>query len=200
MKRIGLTGGIGSGKSTVASMLVACGAALVDTDAIARSLTLPGGTAMPFISEAFGPDVLGIDGGLDRARMRQLVFGNADAKARLEAIIHPLIGQECTRQAEAAADRVVVFDVPLLVESRHWRERVERVLVIDAPEALQVERVMARSNWARETVLSVMASQTSRLTRLHAADGVIFNGDKTLTELEGEVRSLWEEWTLSATR
>ncbi|RYF67680.1 MAG: dephospho-CoA kinase [Comamonadaceae bacterium] len=200
MKRLGLTGGIGSGKSTVATMLVDCGAALVDTDAIARSLTLPLGAAMPFIAEAFGPDVLDINGGLDRARMRQLVFGDDAAKARLEAIIHPLIGLECTRQAEAAADRIVVFDVPLLVESRRWRQRVERVLVIDAPEALQVDRVMARSNWTRETVLAVMASQASRRARLHAADGVIFNGDKTLLELEREVRSLWEEWAQSATR
>ncbi|RZL67649.1 MAG: dephospho-CoA kinase [Variovorax sp.] len=200
MKRLGLTGGIGSGKSTVATMLVGCGAALVDTDAIARSLTLPLGAAMPFIADAFGPEVLDINGGLDRARMRQLVFGDEAAKARLEAIIHPLIGLECTRQAEAAADRVVVFDVPLLVESRHWRQRVERVLVIDAPETLQVDRVMARSNWTRETVLAVMASQTSRRARLRAADGVIFNGDKTLAELEREVRSLWEEWTQSATR
>ena len=200
MKRLGLTGGIGSGKSTVATMLVDCGAALVDTDAIARSLTLPLGAAMPFIAEAFGPDVLDINGGLDRARMRQLVFGDDAAKARLEAIIHPLIGLECTRQAEAAADRIVVFDVPLLVESRRWRQRVERVLVIDAPEALQVDRVMARSNWTRETVLAVMASQASRRARLRAADGVIFNGDKTLLELEREVRSLWEEWAQSATR
>ncbi|RYF48613.1 MAG: dephospho-CoA kinase, partial [Comamonadaceae bacterium] len=131
---------------------------------------------------------------------RQIVFGNQAAKARLEAIIHPLIGQECFRQAEAAGDRPVVFDVPLLVESRHWRQRVERVLVIDAPEALQVDRVMARSNWTRETVLAVMASQTSRRMRLRAGDGVIFNGDKTLAELEVEVQSLWAEWMHSATR
>lgn len=200
MKRLGLTGGIGSGKSTVAGMLVACGATLVDTDAIARALTLPLGAAMPAIAEVFGAEVLDINGGLDRARMRQIVFGNEAAKARLEEIIHPLIGLECFRQAEAAGDRPVVFDVPLLVESRHWRQRVERVLVIDAPEALQVDRVMARSNWTRETVLAVMASQTSRRMRLRAADGVIVNGDKTLAELEVEVQSLWAEWMHSATR
>ena len=200
MKRLGLTGGIGSGKSTVATMLVSCGAALVDTDAIARSLTLPSGAAMPLIVEAFGADMVDIDGGLDRARMRDLVFGDEAAKARLEAIIHPLIGAECTRQAEAAGNRVVVFDVPLLVESRRWRQRVDRVLVVDAPEALQVDRVVARSNWTRETVLAVMATQAPRPIRLRAADGVIFNGDKTLAELEGEVRSLWSEWTHSATR
>lgn len=200
MKHIGLTGGIGSGKSTVAATLVACGAALVDTDAIARALTLPLGAAMPAIAEAFGAEVIDISGGLDRARMRQLVFSDRAAKTRLEAIIHPLIGTECALQAEAAGDRVVVFDVPLLVESRHWRQRVERVLVVDAPEALQVERVMTRSNWPPETVLAVVASQASRRTRLRAADGVIFNGNKTLVELEAEVRALWEAWTPAATR
>lgn len=199
MKRLGLTGGIGSGKSTVAAMLVECGAALVDTDAIARALTLPMGAAIPAISQAFGIEVLDINGGLDRALMRQLVFADIAAKARLEAIVHPLIGTECTRQAKAAGDRVVVFDVPLLVESRHWRQRVERVLVVDAPETLQIDRVMARSNWTRDTVLAVMASQSSRRARRHAADAVIFNGDRTLSELDDEVRALWERWTQAAT-
>jgi dephospho-CoA kinase len=199
MNRLGLTGGIGSGKSTVAGMFVTLGATLVDTDAIARALTQPGGAAIRPIEKQFGANVLDLDGGLDRARMRELVFADHALKAQLEAILHPLIGQECTRQ-EAAADGLVIFDVPLLVESAHWRQRVERVLVVDAPEEVQIVRVMARSNWTRETVLAVMANQTSRQRRLKAADCVIFNGDKTLPELDAEVRSLWDQWTQSLTR
>jgi dephospho-CoA kinase len=199
MNRLGLTGGIGSGKSTVAGMFVALGATLIDTDAIARTLTQPGGAAMKPIEKQFGANVLDLDGGLDRARMRELVFADHALKAQLEAILHPLIGQECTRQ-EAAADGLVIFDVPLLVESARWRQRVERVLVVDAPEEVQIVRVMARSHWTRETVLAVMANQTSRQRRLKAADCVIFNGDKTLPELDAEVRSLWAQWAQSPTR
>lgn len=202
MKRlVGLTGGIGSGKSTVAGMFVALGATLVDTDAIARALTQPAGAAMPAIEAQFGAGVLDINGGLDRARMRELVFADRTLKAKLEAILHPLIGDECARQeAAAGAAGVVIFDVPLLVESARWRRRVDRVLVIDAPEETQVDRVMARSNWTRDTVLAVMANQTSRRLRLHAADSVIFNGDKTLVELAAEVQSLWAQWVQSPTR
>lgn len=200
MKRLGLTGGIGSGKSTVASMFVALGATLIDTDAIARALTQPAGTAMGLIADQFGATVLDISGGLDRARMRELVFADRTLKAKLEAILHPLIGEECARQEASAGESMVIFDVPLLVESTRWRRRVERVLVIDTPEDVQVERVMARSNWTRETVLAVMANQTSRQVRLRAADGVIFNGCKTLAELEAEVRGLWGRWAQSATR
>ena len=147
--RIGLTGGIGSGKSTVASLLVALGAKLVDTDAIARAVAQPQGAAMPALEAEFGPSVIAADGGLDRARMRELVFADPDAKRRLEAILHPLIGVECERQAATAAPgQTLVFDVPLLVESRRWRAIVDRVLVVDASEAVQLHRVVARSGWA----------------------------------------------------
>ncbi|WP_237288556.1 dephospho-CoA kinase [Variovorax sp. PAMC 28711] len=181
-------------------MFVALGATLVDTDAIARALTQPAGAAMQPIEQQFGAKVLDINAGLDRARMRELVFADPTLKAKLEAILHPLIGEECTRQEAAAVAGLVVFDVPLLVESTRWRRRVDRVLVIDAPEEKQVERVMARSNWTRKTVLAVMANQTSRQRRLRAADGVIFNGGKTLEELGLEVHSLWDQWVQSPTR
>jgi len=192
--QIGLTGGIGSGKSTVAALLVECGATLIDTDAIARSLTLPGGAAMPALRATFGDDVADASGGLDRARMRELAFTNAQAKAQLQAILHPLIGAECNRQAAAAGRAPVVFDVPLLVESAHWRARVERVLVVDCSEETQVQRVIQRSAWARDTVLAVIAQQARRDVRRAAADAVIHNEHLSLVQLRNEVHDLWQRW------
>ncbi|WP_395317135.1 dephospho-CoA kinase [Variovorax sp. UC74_104] len=201
VRRIGLTGGIGSGKSTVASLLVAQGAVLVDTDAIARSIALPGGIAMPALEAAFGPGVIDAAGGLDRAAMRQIVFADAGAKARLESILHPLIGAETQRQAAAAGeDAVVVFDVPLLVESGRWRTIVDRVLVVDATEETQLKRVVARSGWAPEAVEAVIAQQAPRRARRAAADAVIYNESLTLEELAQEVRGFWEQWAKSGTR
>ncbi|HYP84537.1 dephospho-CoA kinase [Variovorax sp.] len=198
MRRIGLTGGIGSGKSTVARMLVGLGATLVDTDAIARAMTLPGGGAMPGISAEFGSHMVAADGSLDRARMRELVFADVQAKRRLEAILHPLIGQECERQAAAAGEEAVIFDVPLLVESQRWRKIVDYVLVVDASETHQVQRVVERSGWAPEAVRAVIAQQASRPMRRAAADAVICNENLTLAQLEDEVRGLWQQWTASA--
>ncbi|MDQ0043773.1 dephospho-CoA kinase [Variovorax boronicumulans] len=201
VRRIGLTGGIGSGKSTVAGLLVAQGAVLVDTDAIARSIAQAGGIAMPALEAAFGRSVIAPDGGLDRAAMRQIVFADADAKRRLESILHPLIGTETQRQAAAAGkDAVVVFDVPLLVESGRWRAIVDRVLVVDATEATQRKRVVARSGWTPEAVDTVIAQQAPRRLRRAAADAVIFNESMTLAELETEVRGLWKQWTVATTR
>ncbi|WP_390346173.1 dephospho-CoA kinase [Variovorax boronicumulans] len=200
VKRIGLTGGIGSGKSTVASLLVAEGAVLVDTDAIARRIAQPGGIAMPAIEAAFGASVIAPDGGLDRAAMRQLVFTDAGAKARLEAILHPLIGTETQRQAAAADDAIVVFDVPLLVESGRWRALVDRVLVVDASEDTQLQRVVARSGWEPEAVRAVIAQQAPRKARRAAADAVIYNESLTLAELGTEVRGLWKLWAAATTR
>lgn len=192
--QIGLTGGIGSGKSTVASLLVARGAALIDTDAISRALTLPGGAAIEPLRAAFGAAMIGPDGALDRARMRDQVFADPSAKARLEAILHPLIGLECNRQADAAGDRVRLFDVPLLVESTRWRARVDRVLVVDCPEEVQVERVMARSGWTRDTVLAVIRQQAPRAARRAAADAIIFNHGIGFDQLADEVAALWRHW------
>jgi dephospho-CoA kinase len=201
VRRIGLTGGIGSGKSTVAGLLARQGAVLVDTDAIARAIAQPGGIAMPALEAAFGPGVIAADGGLDRAAMRQIVFADAGAKLRLEGILHPLIGTETQRQAAAAGDdAVVVFDVPLLVESGRWRAIVDRVLVVDATEQTQLKRVVARSGWAPEAVQAVIAQQASRWARRAAADAVLYNESLSLEELGAQVWGLWNRWVGSGTR
>ena len=201
VRRIGLTGGIGSGKSTVAGLLVAQGAVLVDTDAIARSIAQAGGIAMPALEATFGRTVIAADGSLDRAAMRQIVFADADAKRRLESILHPLIGTETQRLAAAAGeDAVVVFDVPLLVESGRWRAIVDRVLVVDATEATQRKRVVARSGWTPDAVNAVIAQQAPRKARRAAADAVIYNESLTLAELEIEVQGLWKQWAAATTR
>jgi dephospho-CoA kinase len=191
---IGLTGGIGSGKSTVARYMVARGATLVDTDAIARTLSSAGGAALPALLDTFGAQALDKHGALDRAYMRRLVFDDHAAKAQLEAILHPLIGQEALRQATAASTACVVFDVPLLAESGHWRARVDRVLVIDCTPSTQIERVMQRSGWTRATVEAVIAQQASRATRRAAADAVIHNDALSLTALQACARQLLSSW------
>ena len=194
---IGLTGGIGSGKSTVARWLVAQGAALVDTDAIARALTAPHGAALSAIAQTFGPDMVGTDGALDRDRMRALVFGELAARRQLEAILHPLIGEQARAEAAQAAQvgaLAVVFDVPLLAESKHWRSRVDRVLVVDCEETTQVSRVMARSGWTEDTVRRVIAQQASRSLRRSIADAVIYNDALSMQTLQIQVNSLWSHW------
>ena len=174
---IGLTGGIGSGKTTVANMFAERGASIVDTDLIAHSLTAPGGPAMPAIVAEFGPEFADATGALDRARMRQLVFADAGAKARLEAILHPRIRDGALAAGAAATGCYVIYAVPLLVESGTWRSRVQRVLVIDCREEVQISRVMARNNLPESQVLAIMAAQASRAQRLAAADDVIENND-----------------------
>ena len=192
--RIGLTGGIGSGKSTVATLLVQQhGATLVDTDAIARQLTLPGGAAMALVAQAFGSALVAADGGLDRAAMRALVFGDATAKRRLEAILHPLIGAEAARQAQQAHG-AVVFDVPLLAEASHWRDRVDRVLAIDCLEATQLARVLQRPGWTEQTARAVIAQQASRQARRVCADAVIYNDRLSLEQLTDQLRTLCQRW------
>jgi dephospho-CoA kinase len=196
---LGLTGGIGSGKSTVAALLVARGAHLVDTDAIARALTLPGGLAIPALSAAFGAGAIAADGSLDREQMRRLAFADAEVKARLEAILHPLIGQEARRRAETGTGRPVVFDVPLLAESavrnpQSWRTRVDRILVVDCSEATQVARVAQRPGWSDEAAHRVIAQQAPRAVRRAIADAVVFNEGIGLAELEAEIAALWAWW------
>lgn len=172
---VGLTGGIGSGKTTVADMLAARGAAIVDTDRIAHQLTAPNGLAIPAIRAEFGDAFLAADGAMDRARMREYVFAEATAKARLEWILHPLIRVETERAAEQAQGKYLVFAVPLLVESGTWRQRVSRILVVDCSEETQVRRVMSRSRLDESQVRAIMATQASRQQRLAAADDVIDN-------------------------
>ena len=191
--RIGLTGGIGSGKSTVAARLVERGAELIDTDAIARALTLAGGAAIDAIREGFGPQFIASDGALDRARMREAAFADAAAKRRLEAILHPLIGAEVERRVAASSAPVVALDIPLLVESGRWRSRVDRVWLVDCAEETQVARVIARSGWTESAVRAVIAQQASRAARRAAADAVIENDNVDVARLGLEVDALWRQ-------
>lgn len=194
---IGLTGGIGSGKSTVARWLVAQGAALVDTDAIARELTAPQGAALAAITQTFGPGMVGQDGALDRERMRALVFGDPAARRRLEAILHPLIGEQARAEAAQAARAgalAVVFDVPLLAESKHWRSQVDRVLVVDCEETTQISRVMTRNGWREDAVRRVITQQASRPLRRSIADAVIYNDALPMQTLQIQVFGLWRHW------
>ena len=196
--RIGLTGGIGSGKSTVAAMLARRGARLVDTDAIARELTAAGGAAIEAIRAHFGPQAIDAAGALDRAWMRERAFGEPGARAALEALLHPRIRDEAERRAAApGTPPCIVFDVPLLVESRRWRNRVDRVLLVDCPPERQVERAMRRSHWTREAVERVIAQQASREARRAAADAVIDNTLDGLGALEARVEALWRLWVVA---
>ena len=174
---VGLTGGIGCGKTTVADMFGTLGASIVDTDQIAHALTAPRGAAMPALLAEFGEDFATADGALDRARMRQLVFSDPGARARLESILHPRIREATAAAAAIASGPYVIFVVPLLIESGTWVERVTRVLAIDCPEAMQVARVMARNGLSEEQVRAIMAAQVTREQRLAAADDVVVNDD-----------------------
>ncbi|MFN4115817.1 MAG: dephospho-CoA kinase [Inhella sp.] len=191
--RIGLTGGIGSGKSTAAKRLVELGATLIDTDAIARQLTGPQGAALPAIAARFGADLVG-PRGLDRDAMRALVFGDPLARRDLERLLHPLILDEAESQGRRATEPTLVFDVPLLVESRHWRARVDRVLLIDCDEAVQRERVLQRPGWTAAALDGVLAAQASRTARRAAADAVIDNSRLNLDQLQQELQSLLRHW------
>ena len=192
--RIGLTGGIGSGKSTVGQMLQERGAAVIDADAIARNVTATQGAAMPAIAQTFGADFITPDGALDRERMRAHVFSHPEAKQALEAIIHPLVALETRRQAQqaiASGHQTLVFDVPLLVESgARWRAQVDRVLVVDCSEETQIQRVMTRNGWSRQAVQSIVSAQASRTQKLAAADWVIDNENISLQQLRTRVLSL----------
>ncbi len=186
---IGLTGGIGSGKSTVADLFSRLGVTVVDTDRIAHELTGAEGAAMPEIIAAFGKDIALPQGALDRAAMRQRVFTDASAKTRLEAILHPKIRQESRQRCQAATSVYVLIAVPLLVETGVWRQEVRRVLVVDCDEATQIARVKARSALSAAEVLAIMATQATRSERLAVADDVILNNG-TPEALEPQVQAL----------
>lgn len=199
MIRLGLTGGIGSGKSTVAQMLVGHGATLIDADAISRATTAAGGAAIAQIAAQFGRDAINADGALRRDVMRQRVFADPNARQQLEAIIHPLVSSESARQIEAArqaGSTWVVFDIPLLVESKRWRQQLDKVLVIDCQVATQISRVTQRSGWTQEAVKKVIAQQATRIQRLAAADLVIYNDGLALGELAVQVTHVAKRITL----
>ncbi len=191
MRKIGLTGGIGSGKSTVARMLVAHGAQLIDADALSRAATQSGGAAIPAIRVAFGAALVSTDGGLNRDAMREIMLTDARAKTSLEVILHPLIGEQINDQLQAANQagaQLVVLDIPLLVEGgARWRSRCDAVWLIDCLASTQMARVLSRSGWPVAQVASVIAAQASRAQRLACADAVIFNEEITLSTLEQSV-------------
>ncbi|MGB3450399.1 MAG: dephospho-CoA kinase [Giesbergeria sp.] len=191
--RIGLTGGIGSGKSTVARILVNRGAILLDADQITREMTQPGGLAMPSIVQTFGSEYMDASGALDRARMRNLAFSRPESRKQLEAILHPLVAQ-CTESracaAEAAGRRLLVFDIPLLVESGHWPRQLDAVVVVDCRTETQIDRVMARNALDRKTIEGIIAAQSSRAVRRRAADAVLYNDQLSLEALQSQVDAL----------
>jgi dephospho-CoA kinase len=186
---VGVTGGIGSGKTTAVNLFEKLGASVVDTDAIAHALTQPGGAAIPAISEHFGTAYVQPDGGLDRGAMRARVFSDPAARHELEGILHPMIRERSKAQVEAASGPYVLLVVPLLVEGGSYRSTVDRVLVIDCDEAQQVERVRRRSGLSEGQVRAIMATQATRAQRLQAADDVIHN-DAGESELAERVRAL----------
>ena len=190
---VGLTGGIGSGKSAAAEAFEKLGATVVDTDAIAHELTGPGGAAVAEIARQFGKAFVDATGAMDRKRMRDLVFTDAEEKQRLEALLHPMIRAESERRIAAAPGAYVIYVVPLLVESAGHRERVGRVLVVDCPEALQLSRVRQRSMLPEAQVKRIIASQIKRERRLAAADDVIDNSG-SIAALHQQVRELHEKY------
>jgi len=192
--RLGLTGGIGSGKSTVAAFLAQAGAAVMDADAISRTLTQAGGLAIPAILAEFGETLITPDGAMNRDAMRALVFSNPPTKRQLEAIIHPLVAQALQAQTQAAMEAgklCLVFDVPLLVESgERWRRQVDWVCVVDCQTETQIQRVMARNSLSRPEIEAIMAQQASRAQRLAHADVVIYNDGLDLDQLQTAVHDM----------
>ncbi|MDL2285037.1 dephospho-CoA kinase [Oxalobacter sp. OttesenSCG-928-P03] len=192
---LGITGGIGSGKSTIAKLFAGHGAGVIDLDEIAHALTAPGGRAMAIIRETFGDEFVSENGALDRAKMRELVFQDPSARKRLENILHPMIHQEALDQAHRLKNDYVIFVIPLLVEQPIWQDMARRILLVDCPETLQVRRVMARSGMSKEQVEAIMAAQATREARRAIADDVILNDhDDGVESLLGEVARLDAEY------
>ena len=196
---VGLTGGIGSGKSAAADLFVTHGASLVDTDAIAHALTAAGGAAMPAIRTQFGDAIIAADGSLDRAAMRAHVFARDEARQQLEAILHPMIRDESARQCAAARGSYVILAVPLLIESGSYRSRCDRICVVDCPPELQVARVRSRSGLEEAQIRAIMAAQASRGQRLAAADDIIDNSG-SLEHLRLQVAALHARYASLAAR
>lgn len=198
--RLGLTGGIGSGKSTVAAFMAQAGAAVMDADAISRALTQAGGQAIPAILAQFGETLITPEGAMNRDAMRALVFSNPQTKRQLEAIIHPLVAQALQAQTQAAIEagkKCLVFDVPLLVESgERWRRQVDWVCVVDCQTDTQIQRVMVRNQLSQPEIEAIMAQQASRAQRLASADGVIYNDGLDLDQLQTAVHEMMARFGL----
>jgi len=194
---VGLTGGIGSGKSAAAAEFARLGATVVDTDAIAHELTGSGGAAIPAIRRLFGDAYIDGTGAMDRGKVRALAFTDVEVRRRLEALLHPMIREESQRRIAAATGPYVVYVVPLLVESGSHRDRVQRVLVVDCPEHVQVARVRQRSRLGEDEIRQIIAAQASREARLAVADDVIDNS-ATLESLRQAVRRLHERYVALA--
>jgi dephospho-CoA kinase len=190
---VGLTGGIGCGKSAAADLFAELGATIVDTDVISRELTGAGGEAVPAIEQAFGAEYVHADGSMNRAAMRNLVFADAHAKARLEAILHPLIRARSRALVERASSPYVILVVPLLLETGAYREIIDRVAVVDCDEARQIERVKSRSGLTEDEVRAIIAAQIDRRQRLAQADDVL-NNDSDISALRSAVRRLHEHY------
>jgi len=192
--RLGVTGGIGSGKSTVCQRLSGMGASVIDADAISRACTAAGGPALPAIAQAFGDAVFQAPGVLDRDRLRDLVFDDPQARERLQALLHPMIAAEIERQTAQAIVREVpciAFDIPLLVESTRWRPNLHRVLVVDCSPATQIQRVGQRSGLDAISVKKIMSNQSSRAARLQSADFVIFNESLSIDEIDAQLGAMF---------
>lgn len=190
---VGLTGGIGSGKTTVAGLFADLGADIVDTDEIAHALTAPGQAAVDDIARRFGPPFITADGALDRVRMRRLVFEDARAKRDLESILHPLIRREAERRVAHSVAPYIILVVPLLLESGAYSDVVRRVLVVDSDRETRIERVRHRSNLSREEILAIISSQVGQAERLHRADDVIYN-DGDFAALGPQVAALHRKY------
>ena len=198
MLKIGLTGGIGSGKTRVADFLHEWGACVIDTDVIAHELTAPEGAAIAAIREAFGAGVITAQNALDRSAMREIVFHDPKARATLESIIHPLIAREAQARAQVARGAYLVFVVPLLVESKRWLDQVDRVCVVDCDPETQVARVQQRSGLTADAVRRIMMAQASREARLAVAHDVVLNdGSTSPDQLRQRARQLHDQWCAS---
>lgn len=197
--RLGLTGGIGSGKSTVATLLAKRGASVIDADAISRAATASQGAAMPHIRATFGTGMLTPDGALDREKMRHLIYTDPSAKAALEQIVHPIVGQQTMQQVQAAEQsgtRCIVFDIPLLVETQHWRKSLHRILVVDCLASTQITRVRARNGLSGTEIQHILSAQAPREERLRAADFVLFNDGITMDALAAQVEEMSPQFKL----
>jgi dephospho-CoA kinase len=197
--RLGLTGGIGSGKSTVAGQLRQFGATIIDADEVSRRITGPNGLALPAIKATFGHDFVNPGSGLDREKMRTLVFQQPSARQALEAIVHPLVGSELRLKLEEALAnhaKLIVLDIPLLLEANHWRQVLDHILVVDCTHDTQMQRVKERNNLTEQIISAMILAQASRTHRASGADSIIYNDNISLDELAVQTREIAREFGL----